>query len=85
MDNHCSEIGADSSLSKCCREAGYLESQSTVCLGILETEAGAMAKENQSRPSLVFWTLTTASAGVSLGMVASGLAPLLGGFGDRRE
>lgn len=56
-----------------------------MCLGILEAEAGAMAKENQYRPSLVFWTLTTASAGVGLGTVASGLVPLLGGFGGRRE
>lgn len=54
-------------------------------LDILKAEGGAMGKENQYRPSLVFWTLTTASAGVGFGMVASGLAPLLGDFGDRIE
>lgn len=40
LDSHCSEIGADSFLSKCYREAGCLETHSMVCLGILEVEAG---------------------------------------------
>lgn len=46
LDSHCSEIGADSSLSKCYREAACLETHSVEFLGILETEAYAMTGEN---------------------------------------